>query len=540
MTGICQILTCLVMVSSKRFLLPLLLLLAAACGKESDWPDGGGPDTVRDNRIPASQVPLFGNLSSYNLLPGTAGTRTDATTVTLGSLLQPGKPRNIRFEGIDFSQLTFLQDGEPVLAEWGESLEPDIGSATAIRKFYLETVQDGVRHRYVATMVAETQYAANHPDFNYLDMPGFTGAVLLSTPEGKVFRAESYRGGLVREAILLHQDEIAGKGGLHYIKLYRQDPDTRAGGDPDGWELESAVCLVEKGFGDEPGFSLTPHPQYTVNITTNLPEYVNVEGSGTYASGSWAAVGCLPKHAFLSLSLGRWTGSLAGRKQAYFACKVTQDLTSTAWFEDSGPCVDRERGVANPLKQMSVAATGSGSYVNGTFKAQRGWYEDGTPRYHWGIDLYAKPGTPVYSMYSGIILRTETGHPDRYEEGSFGNVIVTENDVKGSDRKVYLQYSHLQYGTPVAVNPRTGKPFAKGDRVFAGDLIGHTGKTGNAFDDTDVPNKHLDLMAAFEVDPATGRIKSGTLTDPAPFLNGSIDMENLQRKHGKVESIRCD
>ena len=105
---------------------------------------------------------------------------------------------------------------------------------------------------------------------------------------------------------------------------------------------------------------------------------------------------------------------------------------------------------------------------------------------------------------------------------------------------MYLQYSHLQFGRPVAVNPRTGKPFERGDPVFAGDLIGYTGKTGNAFDDTDVPNKHLDLMAAFEADPATGRLKSETLTDPAPFLNGTIDLGNLQRKQGRIEGIRCD
>ena len=115
---------------------------------------------------------------------------------------------------------------------------------------------------------------------------------------------------------------------------------------------------------------------------------------------------------------------------------MTHDIQATAWYEDAGPCVDLERGVANPLKKMSVAATASGSYVNGTFKALRGYYEDGTPRYHWGIDLYAKPGTPVYSMYSGVVIRTETDHPDRYEEKSFGNVIVTENEVKGYDGKV--------------------------------------------------------------------------------------------------------
>jgi murein DD-endopeptidase MepM/ murein hydrolase activator NlpD len=202
--------------------------------------------------------------------------------------------------------------------------------------------------------------------------------------------------------------------------------------------------------------------------------------------------------------------------------------------------MDLERGVANPLKRMSVAATGSGSYVNGTFMAVRGWYEDGTPRYHWGIDLEAKVGTPVYSMYSGVVIRTETDHPNRYEEKSFGNIIVTENEVKGYGRKVYLQYSHLQYGRPVAVNPRTGKPFERGDLVFAGDLIGYTGKTGNAFDDTDVPNKHLDLMAAFDADPVTGRIRSDTRTDPVPFLNGTIDVTSLQRNRGRVDAIRCD
>ena len=525
--------------TATRFLIPAVLLVAAACGKEAG-PDASGPDTVRDRRIPAAQVPLYGNLSSYNLLPG-SGTRTDGRSVTLGSLLDTGKARTLHFGDITFTQIPFLPDGEPSLAEYGADLAPDIGAATVIRKFYVETLQDGVRHRFVAAMVAEAQYAANHPDFDYLEMPGFTGAVLLSTPEGNVFRVENYRGGLIRESVLLPQREIAGKSGLHYLKLYRP-ADTRAGGDPDEWELESAVCLAEKPETDRSQKSaiLISHPQYTVCITTNLPDYVDVKGCGTYSSGSWATLGCFPVHLFLSLDFGRWTGDFAGERRPYFPWKVTHSIQATAWYEDRGPCVDLERGVANPLKKMSVAATASGSYVNGTYKALRGYYEDETPRYHWGIDLYAKPGTPVYSMYSGVVIRTETGHPDRHEEQSFGNVIVTENEVKGYDGKVYLQYSHLQYGTPVAVNPRTGKPFAKGDRVFAGDLIGYTGKTGNAFDDTEVPNKHLDLMAAFAVDPVTGRLKSDALTDPAPFLNGTLDVENLQRKKGQVEGIRCD
>ena len=533
------------MVSSKRFFLPLvLLLLAAACGKMPFGPDAGGPDAVRDSRIPAAQAPLYGNLTSYDLLSG-AGTRSDGPSVTLGSLLDSGKARTVRFGEITFTQIPFLPDGE--IAGYGTDLAPDVDAAVSIRKYYLETVQDGVRHRIVVTMVAEAGYAENHPGFDYLDMPGFTGAVLLSTPEGSVFRVEHYRNGLIREAVLLKKDEIPGKSDVRYIKLYRQASGTRAG-EPGGWELESAVCLAEKPDGaakiPTSGSALlgmtVSHPQYTVDISTNLPDYVDVKGCGTYVSGSWATIGCFPKHTFLTLVFGRWTGVFVGEKRPYFPWKVTHDIVATAWYEDGGPCMDLERGVANPLKKMTVAATGSGSYVNGTYKALRGYYEDGTPRYHWGIDLYAKIGTPVYSMYDGTVVRTETDHPNRYEEGSYGNVIVTENEVKGYDRKVYLQYSHLRFGTPVAVNPRTGKPFAKGDRVFAGDLVGYTGKTGNAFDDTDVPNKHLDLMAAFEADASTGKLKKASLTDPAPFLNGTLDLGNLQRKQGRIEGIRCD
>ena len=68
--------------SVRIILLPAVLLLVAACGKEAG-PDAGGPDVVRDRRIPTAQVPLYGNLSSYNLLPGNTGTRTDGKTVSL-------------------------------------------------------------------------------------------------------------------------------------------------------------------------------------------------------------------------------------------------------------------------------------------------------------------------------------------------------------------------------------------------------------------------------------------------------------------------
>ena len=298
--------------SAKRFLFPAVLLLAAACGKEAG-PDTAVPDSIRDRRIPAAQVPLYGNLASYNLLPGSAGTRTDGKSVTLGSLLDTKQARTLRFGDVSFIQIPFLPDGEPVLAAYGSDLAPDIGSATPIRKFYVESLQDGIPYRFIAVMVAEAQYIANHPGFDYLDMPNFTGAVLLATPEGGVFRVENYQSGLVRESVLLQKEEIAGKSGLHYLKLYRQATDTRTGGNPDGWELETAVCLAEKPETDPAGKSalLISHPQYTVSITTNLPDYVDVKGCGTYSSGSWATLGCFPRHTFITMDFGRWTGSFA-------------------------------------------------------------------------------------------------------------------------------------------------------------------------------------------------------------------------------------
>ena len=47
-------------------------------------------------------------------------------------------------------------------------------------------------------------------------------------------------------------------------------------------------------------------------------------------------------------------------------------------------------------------------------------------------------------------------------------------------------------------------------------------------------------MAAFGADPVTGRIRSETRTDPAPFLNGTSDLTVLQRNRGRVDAIRCD
>ncbi len=67
-----------------------------------------------------------------------------------------------------------------------------------------------------------------------------------------------------------------------------------------------------------------------------------------------------------------------------------------------------------------------------------------------------------------------------------------------------------------------------GSKVFQGQLIGYTGKTGNAHN---VPNKHLHLGV---ID------SSGKYIDPSEFINGDVDAKNQQSKKGRIDNIKCN
>ena len=66
-----------------------------------------------------------------------------------------------------------------------------------------------------------------------------------------------------------------------------------------------------------------------------------------------------------------------------------------------------------------------------------------------------------------------------------------------------------------------------GDSVYQGELIGYSGATGNAYN---VPNKHLHL--GIKVD--------GSWVDPAPYINGTFDVDNLSVNAGRIDISRCD
>lgn len=104
-------------------------------------------------------------------------------------------------------------------------------------------------------------------------------------------------------------------------------------------------------------------------------------------------------------------------------------------------------------------------------------------RSHQGVDIFAKRGTPVLSSTEGIVMRVGTN--------TLGGQVI---NVLGPGRQVHY-YAHLdRYGA-----------FREGEIVYAGDILGYVGNTGNARDTP--PHLHYGVY-----DPARGAI------NPWPLL----------------------
>lgn len=263
-------------------------------------------------------------------------------------------------------------------------------------------------------------------------------------------------------------------------------------------------------------------------------------GSGEYQVGS-----SVPCYAIADSSyvFDRWVGDFRGM-EASVVLHVTEDVSATAYFHHllaAGPyrpCYDAERGVYNPLKEMILAPTGKKvkNYIGSTF----GMTRYGGTKSHKGLDLYAEPGTPVYAMYDGEISKVEAyvvEQPDRTsaewpigyrgDRNPAGNRFSVDCMIDGV--VVTFVFWHLQADNPVAVNPRTGNVFKPGDKVYAGEIVGYTGKTGNAYN---VSYKHLHL----------GVKCNRTYVNPEDYINGKVSWNNAvktQVLRPEILGIRC-
>lgn len=276
-------------------------------------------------------------------------------------------------------------------------------------------------------------------------------------------------------------------------------------------------------------------------------------GSGRYSNREHKYVVCeaIPD---ANAYFDRWTGDFGGRGEV-LEFLVNKDVTSTAYFASmtgdfndpldpaNRPCFSKATKVGNPLNNMSIASPGWSGLRGGTF----GYVRNGGTKFHSGLDLYAEEGTPVYAMIDGEISsyryvveqpnRDKIGYPSEYK----GNKSDTGNRVyikgQNNNRDVMVGYWHLQAGTPVAINPRTGETFKPGDVIYRGELLGYTGRTGNAYD---VTNKHLHLV--YMVKNSSGGY---VFANPEDIINGSVnwkdgDPSTKRIIGGKIIGVECD
>ncbi len=237
-----------------------------------------------------------------------------------------------------------------------------------------------------------------------------------------------------------------------------------------------------------------------------------------------------------------WNGADVISNQISQSILVNKNITATAYYFEYNPvdspdepCIDKEKNLANPLAEMKVAKSGPNNLEGGTYGDTR----NGGRKKHNGLDLYAEEGTPVFAMIDGEIWsgtyiieqpnRDKNGnYPIDYggDDDSAGNrIYITGTSPNGV--KVRVGFFHLQAGNPVAVNPRTGDLFKPGDKVYAGDLIGYTGMTGNA-NKTYTPHLHIQCY------DNTG------LINPETLLNGNLDWENKKLKKPEVINKKCN
>ena len=552
----------------KPFLL-ILLIVVISCSKTECIQNIEGVTELQDITdifVPKSRLPLFADLSDV-LQQQTKSSNEPDTSICLASLLDLSQKTTLIENEFEVSQIPFKSEIAEGFAYYGNNPVPSVEESTLTKKFLIL----GDR-TFVVTMITDANYCQTHPNFDYLNKPNYSGAILFSELDGTLIEAHIYLSGKILLAEAISQEDANNMDiPVYFIKLFESLPQTRATFSPSnndsdegeiwGWDGSPGLCLAEhtvknefdgpddlrdpnltvltgplsggihgNGYGGRSGLLNKNEPTYTVTLSTNLAEYISMIGTGVYTSGTKVSIGYEYKQFVSYAHFSYWTGDFSSKKTAVFLTTVNKNLDSTAYFDEISPCKNNTTGIMNPLHDMYVASSSSwGNYFGGTFGMTRTLCDPlsntTSAKKHSGLDLYAKVGTPVYAAYSGVIKVAVSSYGNSKVSGSFGNELRIETNEDGS---VFItQYAHLQAGNPIAKNPRTGKPFNVGDYVYQGDLIGYTGRTGNA---VDVPNPHLHFGVRI----------AGEWVDPKPYINGTYNVNTINATEGIITDIKCN
>jgi Membrane proteins related to metalloendopeptidases len=273
----------------------------------------------------------------------------------------------------------------------------------------------------------------------------------------------------------------------------------------------SDLCICGGGNGNTGGNGPGGGQQimhHRVDLYANPATGGSVSGEGDYVSGASVSISAWASSGY---KFERWTGSATSSSTPYIF-NIFDEMSFTANFR---PCFGTNK--ANPLPYMKLQPPPGSQPIAATFGNTR--KKDTATKRHDGIDLYGAVGTPIYAQFDGVIAsspyvnnqvnRLANGkYPSNYtgNTNDAGNRIYIISTVEGNSVK--MGYWHLQEGTPFGTNPATNQPWAKGDAIQAGQIIGYIGVTGNS--DPNVPHLHLQAY------------KNGALINPASYLNATI------------------
>lgn len=530
---------------------------------------------VREVKVREGQVPLFADLSDYELT-GKA-TRSDngkERLFQLADLLDMDDVRTETFCGCCWRQTAFIQNGENVLAAIDDVLDDDT-RATMIKKYLIEKYnEDGSSDIFVVAMITSYDFAQARgiESFDFLDKSNFNGAVIFSNIDGTLREIHYYKNGMILDAEpLKYGQELPEGERLMYIAVAEESAvNTRAVVDdivPSycyAWSNPIAIIVPKEGWitQKESGEYVMGVPNImesnkagartgntqernememtcTVRLMVDNPKLGKISsGNGTFSKGTTITIVTEPVVP-LPVELCQfqyWSGAFKGAGPR-LVCIVTQDITSVAHWGER-PCVDSTQQLGNPLLKMKIASTqsyhgndGNVNYWGGVFGTDNriGIDNETGERYkkgHKGIDIEATPGSEAFAIHDGVITRI-VGNSIASKGSGYGNIIEYTTMIDG--RRVMFRYAHLQYGSPIAINPYTGNPYKVGDIVEMGDVIGYTGATGNAWN---VPNKHLHLEVHVD----------GVPVDPRDWINATYgsNKTELNNAKGAVMSKRCD
>lgn len=538
--------------------------------------------------VSVSDMPLYADLDGSQT-KSSGDVQSDM--VSLESLIDRTKSVSKTFKQYRLTEIPFINNATPSCAILSENAVVTDESCSEISLFLIETTDTlmNTTDRKVVTMIPDNDYMVRYPDkaYSYINKEVFSGIILYSDLDGNFRDVYVYGGDFtpIINAEIVNPIDSLSDTDAYYLFLVN-NPLTRCS--EDGGCLYPSICIAYRkdssqdedwvpdygetdpglgggggsgagggsssGGGSGPGIQKPiidgpdgPEDQVPEEIQKYVVTLHNAEGgttsgSGAYLPGMLIFCDAIPDDSY---AFDRWTGDFNGKGESV-TMMIKDDISSTAYFRlllESGvarPCYDEERKIYNPLKDMSIAPTGRNNtnYIGSTFGMTR---YDGTVR-HQGLDLYAPEGTPVYAMYDGIISRTKrfvTSQPNRNskewpaeysgDKQDAGNRFSIECEVDGN--VIYFVHWHMMAGTPMAINPRTGKAFKPGDEVFAGEVVGYTGRTGNAFD-VPYPHLHLSVMNG-----------SDEYLNPENFINASVqwsDDSKTNLSETEMDSIRCD